>query len=134
MMISRSGWTLWEIEYQREGLVERPVTEELQGRGSGIDTKQAVSKLRLLKAHGWPVPRGTLDIEALESGLYVLKCKPGFWRLYFSVIDPQRRILLLLAVAKKKWKRDPNDLAKASRRLGDHQGGRARSCEVRLDD
>jgi hypothetical protein len=133
-MISRSGWTLWEIEYQREDLVERPVTEELQGRGSGTDTKQAVSKLRLLKAHGWPVPRGTLDIEALESGLYVLKCKPGFWRLYFSVIDPQRRILLLLAVAKKKWKRDPNDLAKASRRLGDHQGGRARSCEVRLDD
>ena len=42
--------------------------------------------------------------------------------------------LLLLAVAKKKWKRNPNDLAKASRRLGDYQDGRARSCEVRLDD
>jgi hypothetical protein len=63
-----------------------------------------------------------------------LKCKPGFWRLYFGAIDPQRRILLLLAVAKKKWKRDPNDLVKAARRLGDYQGGRARSCEVRLDD
>jgi hypothetical protein len=50
------------------------------------------------------------------------------------VIDPQRRILLLLAVAKKKWKRNPNDLAKASRRFGDYQDGRARSCEVRLDD
>lgn len=86
-MISLSEWTLWEIEYEREGgSVDRPVTEEL------------------------------------------------LWRLYFSVIDPQRRILLLLAVAKKKWKRNPNDLAKASRRLGDYQDGRARSCEVRLDD
>lgn len=26
-MDSLSEWTLWEIEYQREGLVERPVTE-----------------------------------------------------------------------------------------------------------
>lgn len=134
-MISLSDWTLWEIEYQREGgSVERPVTEELLARGSSTDTKQAISKLRLLKAHGWPVPRGSLDIEAVSSGMYVLKCKPGFWRLYFSVIDPERRILLVLAVAKKKRKRNPNDLAKASRRLGDYQGGRARSCEVRLDD
>jgi len=134
MMTSLSEWTLWEIEYQREGLVERPVTEELQGCGSSTDTKQAVSKLRLLKAHGWPVPRGSLDIEALASGIHVLKCKPGFWRLYFSVIDRQRRILLLLAVAKKKWKRNPNDLAKASRRFDDYRGGRARACEVRLAD
>jgi hypothetical protein len=134
-MVSLSDWTLWEIEYQREGgSVERPVTEELLARGSSTDTKQAISKLRLLKAHGWPVPRGSLDIEAVSSGMYVLKCKPGFWRLYFSVIDPRRRILLVLAVAKKKRKRNPNDLAKASRRLGDYQGGRARSCEVRLDD
>jgi hypothetical protein len=134
-MVSLPDWTLWEIEYRREGgSVERPVTEELLARGSSTDTKQAISKLRLLKAHGWPVPRGSLDIEAVSSGMYVLKCKPGFWRLYFSVIDPRRRILLVLAVAKKKRKRNPNDLAKASRRLGDYQGGRARSCEVRLDD
>lgn len=134
-MISLSDWTLWEIEYEREGgSVDRPVTEELLAPGSSTNTKQAVAKLRLLKAHGWPVPRGSLDIEAVSSGMYVLKCKPGFWRLYFSVIDSQRRILLLLAVAKKKWKRNPNDLAKASRRLGDYQDGRARSCEVRLDD
>jgi hypothetical protein len=133
-MDSLSEWTLWEIEYQREGLVERPVTEELQVRGSSTDTKQALSRLRLLKAHGWPAPGRSLDIEAVGSGIYVLKCKPGFWRLYFSVIDRQRRILLLLAVTKKKWKRNPHDLAKASRRLGDYQGGRARSCEIRFDD
>ena len=109
-MISLSDWTLWEIEYEREGgSVDRPVTEELLAPGSSTSTKQAISKLRLLKAHGWPVPRGSLDI------------------------DPQRRILLLLAVAKKKWKRNPNDLAKASRRLGDYRDDRARSCEVRLD-
>jgi len=134
-MISQSDWTLWEIEYEREGgSVDRPVTEELLAPGSSTDTKQAISKLRLLKAHGWPVPRGSLDIAAVSSGMYVLKCKPGFWRLYFSVIDPQRRILLLLAVAKKKWKRNPNDLAKASRRYADYRGGRARACEVRLAD
>jgi hypothetical protein len=134
-MISLSDWTLWEIEYEREGgSVDRPVTDELLARGSSTETKQAISKLRLLKAHGWPVPGGSLDIETVASGMYVLKCKPGFWRLYFSVIDPRRRILLLLAVAKKKWKRNPNDLTKASRRLGDYQCGRARSCEVRLNE
>jgi hypothetical protein len=89
-MIRLSDWTLWEIEYEREGgSVERPVTKELLARGSSTETKQAISKLRLLKAHGWPVPRGSLDIQAVASGMYVLKCKPGFWRLYFSVIGPQ---------------------------------------------
>lgn len=132
-MSSLPDWTLWEIEYRRGGLVERPVTDDLQGRGSSIDTKQAISKLRLLKAQGWPVPRGTLEIEVVASGLYVLKCKPGFWRLYFTVIDPQRHILLLLAVAKKKWKRNPNDLTKAASRLSDYQSGRAYSHEVQFD-
>jgi len=133
-MTSSTRWTLWEIEYRRGGLVERPVTEELQARGSATDTKQAIAKLRLLKAQGWPVPRGSLDIESVGAGLYVLKCKPGFWRFYFSVIDPQRRILLLLVVAKKKWGRNPNDIPKAARRFADYQHGRAGACEARFDD
>jgi len=133
-MNSLSRWTLWEVEYRRGGLIERPVTEELQARGSATDTKQAVARLRLLKAHGWPVPRGSLEIEAAAPGLYVLKCKPGFWRLYFSIVDPPRRILLLLAVAKKKQGRNPDDIPKAARRLADYESGRAGACEIRFND
>ena len=133
-MNNLTWWTLWEVEYRRGGVLNRPVTEGLQARGSATDTKRAVAKLRLLKAHGWPVPRGSLEVEAAAPGLYVLKCKPGFWRLYFGVLYPERRILLLLAVAKKKRGRDPHDIPKAARRLADYQSGRAGACEVRLDD
>lgn len=40
-MFSLSDWTLWEIEYEREGgSVDRPVTDELLARGSSTENYQ----------------------------------------------------------------------------------------------
>jgi hypothetical protein len=92
----------------------------------------AISKLRLLIAHGWPAATRSLEIESLKNGIFLLKCKPGCWRLAFHPIATKQTFLLLDAVCKKKFKRNPNDPTKARRRLDDYEAGRARGLPVTL--
>jgi hypothetical protein len=133
-------WTLHEVAYQREGKTERPTTSAIVaargGRGESdgsVETPiQVVQKLTLLEALGWPDATASLDIEKLDASLFVLKCKPTCWRVYFAVEVAQRLFILADAVCKKKWKRNPNDRKTASKRLHDWHTGRARIERVRV--
>ena len=124
------SWTLREIEYQREGRLEHPITDELAAHGRVAERVSALAKLKLLCAHGWPSATSSLKIDKVADGLFVLKCKPGCWRIYFHMIADEKAFLLLHAVCKKTRKRNPHDPDKASRRLADYQRGTARAAKV----
>ena len=88
-------------------------------------------KLRILAAAGVPpnkekgryifenLGKYFLKTKKVHVQLYVLKCKPTPWRLYFYVVPPasNRQVEFLLAVPKKGWKRDPKDIELCYRRL-----------------
>jgi hypothetical protein len=126
-----AGWTLCEIEYDRGGSLRRPVAQELESRGTPGERARAIGCLKLLRLLGWPEARRSLQIDGVGRGILILKCKPSPWRLYFHVRPERRLLLLVLAVCKKGWRRDPDDTKKAAKRLSDWEAGRAR--EARLD-
>lgn len=98
--------------------------------------------LRLLKAAGCPPDktRGNPEVdvwrskckgEHSKSVFYVLKAKPGRWRLYFLVTSRERReITFLLAVEKKHDKRNPKDFARLCTLRGKLESGTFELVEV----
>jgi len=113
-----------------------------------------LQKLGMLRAHGWPAAltdwnynRGGKNerrIEKVENGpppIFLLKCKPSCWRIYFHVVEekpPEKKdalrkgapeprhagsFLVLRVVCKRQQKRDPGDVTAARTRL---DGWRAR--------
>ena len=127
-----SEWALCEIEYDREGPTQRPVTRELSAHGKVGERARAIGCLRLLRLQGWPEARKSLLVDEPLEGIFVLKCKPSCWRLYFHVEQTQKMFLLLHAVCKKAQKRDPNDPKKAARRFADWQNREAKAGAVTL--
>ena len=94
---------------------------------SGNMPTQAITKMRMLQDLGWPEARRTLKddqgrsrIVKKNSDIWLLKCKPSCWRLYFYVCDEQqqqegKRIIFVHAVCKKKDKEDPREAKEAER-------------------
>ncbi len=123
------GWTAVQF-------VQRPdsdppsgfaVEDEIEGL-SAEELRHVRRELRALQAAGIPPDTnlGQPDIERIphrckgdthKTDFYVLKCKPGDWRLYFIADDRRKRLIFLYAVQKRQNKRDPEDLKKCERRL-----------------
>jgi phage-related protein len=134
--VALATWTLFEIEYHRGGVTERPVTEELEAQGRLSERAQAIGALKLLKAHGWPGAKMSLEFEKVGYGIWQLKCKPGCWRLFVHVSEKDHSFLLLHSFCKKaqkrKAKRRKDDSDTAIARLYDYQTGKASRREVSL--
>lgn len=125
-------WELLEL-VDREG--RRPCSGAYEGRGAANtqELKKIYTQIRLLRAAGCPPEDGkrrptiekVLDYEFEAAGgqhsvpVFVLKCKPSHWRLYFYKPSPNARcVVFLFAVKKKTDKRDPADEDRAGRLLG----------------
>ena|SRR5579859_3354094 len=119
-----SGWETFEIIH-KDGNGQHTVTpfrDEL--RRSGKVSVQAVTKMQLVQDLGWPEARRQLKddrgrhlIVKKDDVVWLLKCKPKCWRLYFYVWQNeeknQRRLVYLHAVCKKQDKEDPADAVEA---------------------
>jgi len=112
---------------------------------SDEDIANVFAELRILAAAGCPPDRehGSPRIEKWKKYtqpkwrraymIYVLKPKPGRFRLYFYVHDPKTRQLTILYVVEKKTdKRDPNDFGKCCRILDKLAAHTAQIQEVDL--
>ncbi len=126
-----AGWQLLEV-------VRRPdvgrgfvVSDELQAEPVGA-LRHVRRELRALRAAGIPPDSalGAPDVERIvftcpddrsSTTFYVLKCKPGHWRLYFVADANKRRITFLFAVAKKTQRRDTDDVKKCCARLKEYE-------------
>ncbi|HEV8641380.1 MAG TPA: hypothetical protein VGV13_09820 [Methylomirabilota bacterium] len=103
---------------------ERPFSDALPGDGPAA-AKTAIQKMRLVESQGWPAAllnvrdeHGKPRIEQSdeeEPPIYILKCKPACWRLYFYVDHGRHFFVYLYAKCKRKQRRDPEDSVRARR-------------------
>src|SRR2546421_9936930 len=107
-------WETFELARRLDdGEVERRLSDKLAS-GDPIDAAQVIGKMWLAQHHGWPkaktVMRGK-DGEGLieraddkEPPIWILKGKPGCWRLYFYIHYHQdkKRIIYVHQTVKKK--------------------------------
>jgi hypothetical protein len=114
-----SGWKTYEV-YHRDGTT--PFSNELAT--GGTTPVQPITKMRLVQELGWPEAKRLLKdgrgrplvVKKLDP-IWLLKCTPTCWRLYFYVYEngADKRLIYLHAVCKKTDKEDPRDAAEAKR-------------------
>jgi len=100
----------------------RPFSDTLPSDGLA-SAKTAIQKMLLVESLGWPSALlelkddyGKSRIERSDDKtppIYILKCKPKCWRLYFYVDHKRKYFVYLYAKCKKKQRRDPADSARA---------------------
>jgi len=125
-----SQWSVYEaVPRGADGSCDessrRPFSEELADGGDPLVT--VVTKVGLLQAHGWPDARRAMKdkrghtllarCDDEEPELWLLKCKPSCWRLYFCVYPKTKRFVFLHAKCKKKNEEDAANATRARRRL-----------------
>lgn len=123
-----SGWITYEV-YQRDSdgrFCITPFSDALAS--SGTMPTQAVTKMRMVQSLGWPRAKRVLKddyghplVVKKDEVVWLLKCKPSCWRLYFYVYENKRkngkekRIIYLHAVCKQQDTEDPSDATEARR-------------------
>ncbi|MBZ5634157.1 MAG: hypothetical protein LAO55_13635 [Acidobacteriia bacterium] len=113
-----SGWTAYEICIKGgDGQWSWPFSDALAAPGSV--SAQALNKMRMVRNMGWPEAqrlrerRGKKVVVPKDDVVWLLKCKPSFWRLYFYVWEKHKRIVYLHACYKDQRLEDPSDHARA---------------------
>jgi hypothetical protein len=115
-----SEWATYEI-ILRDASGEYAITPFSDALAvSGQRPAQAINKMRMVQEIGWPEAkrsftdqRGRPLIVGKEGGIWLLKCKPLCWRLYFYVCEKYKRIIYVHAVCKKKDRENPSDARRA---------------------
>lgn len=123
-----SGWVTLEI-YLRDSNGEPAFTPFSSALAvSGTIAKQAVTKMQNVQELGWPEAKrrlrdneGRPRIVKKDDVIWMLKCNPSCWRLYFYVYEKTKQIVYLHAICKKSQAEDPAGAAEA-RRLYDGIG------------
>ena len=119
-----SGWKTYEVcESDAEGAyVITPFSDSLAAPGA--IPAQVIIKIRMVQEIGWPEAKRRIKdnkgrplIVKKDEIIWLLKCKPSCWRLYFYVSknEPEGRIIYVHAICKQTDKEDPTDAARARR-------------------
>jgi hypothetical protein len=159
------AWSEWRVDqvYSIGGDGRDRLIIEQEFAANASQALAGLQKLGMLKARGWPAAltdwhynRGSKTerrIEKVDDGpppIFLLKCKPSCWRIYFHVTEekppeakvalhkgtPQPRyagsFLVLRVVCKRQQKRDPGDITDARGRLSRWRAGQLRSKRLPL--
>jgi hypothetical protein len=126
-----SGWVTYEvIQKNADGDHEFTPFSSALAIG-GATSAQAVNKMRMVQDLGWPEASyqlkdglGRALIVKKDELIWLLKCKPTCWRLYFYVRqgandNQEGRIIYVHAICKKKNRENASD-AIAARRIADN--------------
>lgn len=130
-----SGWRTYEVcERAVEGeCVSAPFSKALAS--SGTMPTPAIRKMQTLEYIGlaqaerhFKDGQGQRLLVRKDDVVWLLKCKPSCWRLYFYVYEngKDKRFIYIRAVCKKQTEEDPKDAQKA-RRIADRIRS-GRSC------
>jgi hypothetical protein len=122
-----SGWLTYEIcEKDAAGqAVGTPFSDTLAQ--SGKIAAQGINKMRMVEELGWPQAKRSLKddhghplVVKKDDVIWLLKCKPSCWRLYFYVYQRGnvKQLIYVHAVCKKADEEDPAD-AVTARRIAD---------------
>src|SRR6266496_2807956 len=119
------SWKTYEV-YERDengAYAFTPFSAALAS--SGTISAQVIIKMRKVQEIGWPEAvtqlhdnKGHRLIVKKNDKIWLLKCKPACWRLYFYVSETamEGRLIYVHAICKKTRKEDPA-AAKAARRV-----------------
>jgi hypothetical protein len=91
---------------------------------------QAIRLAQLVEDQGWPDAKTNLRKKRIEKvnanpEVFVLKAKPGLWRLHLHAEQETHQIIYLYASRKNDKKLEANT-KRAVRRLLDYREGKAR--------
>jgi hypothetical protein len=121
-------WVTYEVlEKDEDGNRTIDTFSRALSAGAGVLPTQAITKMRMVQEIGWPQAKRDLKddqgrplIAKKDEHIWLLKCKPSCWRLYFYVWQngDDRRLNYLHAVCKKQDQEDPDDAAEARRIFG----------------
>lgn len=137
------SWKSYEVfEGDPEGEYRLPFSVALAG-GSGRLPKQAITKMLSVEDRGWPAARRDLKddlnrrrIVRKDDVVWMLKCTPNPWRLYFYVWDKTEpgKIIYLHAIWKKQDEEDASDALHARSVYENHRasGSRIWACDFPL--
>ena len=113
-----SGWKTYEV-YQKDNDGSYGITPFSDALGTpGKISAQPIIKLRMVQELGWPEAKRQLKdgdghplIVKKDDLIWLLKCKPSCWRLYFYVqkTDTEKRFIYVHAVCKKTDRENPGD-------------------------
>lgn len=124
-----SGWTSYEV-IQKDEAQSTPVSDALAA--GGRIPVAAANKISIMEQIGWPSAkrdmrygRGKPRIVKKSDVIWLLKCSPDCWRLYFYVIPNKKYIVYVHAVCKRQDVEDPADAVKAKLVYDDIQAGRS---------
>ena len=134
-----SGWKSYEVIHKNEAQTT-PFTDAL---ATGGETPVgAVNKISLVEELGFPRARLELHyssgrkhkrrIVKKNDVIWLLKCSPKCWRLYFYVIPSEKYIVYVHAVCKKRDKEDPGEAVTAENIHDDIQAGRSAITSFRF--
>jgi hypothetical protein len=83
---------------------QKPFSNSLTA-GDGDPTHRAVQTMWLVQYHGWPKAKRVLKdgqgkplidrADDEKPAIWILKCKPSCWRLYFRVYEEAHQIVYL---------------------------------------
>jgi hypothetical protein len=122
-----SGWVSFEVVWKDQAgdYTVLPFSTALASQPDRL--AQVHNKIRMLQDLGWPEARRVLRdahghplVSRKDDRIWLLKCKPSCWRLYFYVYatDQEKRIIYVHAVCKKRDREDRQDFLDA-RRIAD---------------
>jgi hypothetical protein len=122
-----SVWNSYEV-YQRDSEGNHtltPFSDALAAAGRRL--AQPITKMRMVQEIGWPEAKRRLKddhgrplVVKKDDVIWLLKCKPSCWRLYFYVYQNgnDNRIIYVHAICKKSDREDLGDAVEA-RRIAD---------------
>ena len=116
------GWTAYEVVVTDSSgqPIKRPFSDTLAAKGAQL-ALHAIKAMRMVLAHGWPdaskdyIYEGRRRVVRKDSGIWLLKCMPHCWRLYFYVRTESKQIVYVHAVCKKKDDENEQDAIRAGR-------------------
>lgn len=130
----KSGWESYELVWLDAAgeVADAPFTVAL---GNSLEAIKALKRISRVEDLGWPDAKklqygkkGKKRIVKKDDVVYLLKCHPDCWRLYFYV--KEQHFIYVHAVCKRTNAENPEDAVTARKRYDKRTaGGRLRRIE-----
>lgn len=140
--VAAKGWEVVELLLRPDSEPQRDyVVSDFLEEANSKELIQIKKQLRLLAAAGIPPDQELTkpDIEpwirrckwaTKDSEIWVLKCKPSRWRIYFLADPASKRAVALLTVSKKRDDRNTEDFEVCCKRIDRLAAGSARRIAI----
>ena len=125
----KSGWASYELVWLDAAgdVADAPFSAAL---GNALEAIKALKRISRVEDIGWPDAKklqygkkGKKRIVKKDDFIYLLKCHPDCWRLYFYVREKDKHFIYVHAVCKRTDAENPGDAVTARKRYDKRTAG-----------